>query len=154
MKLAEALQERKDLNGRLEQLRQRLRNNALVQENEKTAEDPAELLRELEGAAARLKELMARINLTNCRAAAELDGETRTLTELIAEKDALTVKLAAYRELIDAASQTARAARGSEIRIRAAVPVAELQKQTDGMARRLRLLDNLLQETNWKTELV
>ena len=153
MKLAEALQERKDINTRLEQLRQRLRNNALVQEGEKTAEDPAELLRELDGAAARLAELMARINLANSRTTAEFEGRALTLTELIAEKDALTVKLAAYRELIDAASHTAWAARGSEIRIRSAVPVAELQKQTDAMAKRLRLLDNLLQETNWKTEI-
>ena len=153
MKLAEALQERKDINTRLEQLRQRLRNNALVQEGEKTAEEPAELLRELDGAVSRLAELMARINLANSRTTAEFEGRALTLTELIAEKDALTVKLSAYRELIDTASMTARAARGSEIRIRSAVPVAELQKQTDAMARRLRLLDNLLQETNWKTEI-
>ncbi len=154
MKLAEALQERKDLNQRLEQLRYRLTNNALVQEGDKPEEDPRELLRELDGAAARLQELMGRINLTNSRTAVEVDGKSRTLTELIAEKDALAVKLDAYRRLIDAASQTARAARGSEIRIRAAVPVAELQKQTDQMAKRLRELDNLLQETNWKTELL
>ena len=153
MKLAEALQERKDLNQRLEQLRERLTNNALVQEGDKPEEDPRELLRELDGAAARLQELMGRINLTNSRATVEAEGKARTLTELIAEKDALSVKLEAYRHLIGVASRTAFTARGSEIRIRAAVPVAELQKQTDQMAKRLRELDNLLQETNWKTEL-
>ena len=45
MKLAEALQERADLNRRIEQLRYRLGNNALMQEGEKPAEDPAALLR-------------------------------------------------------------------------------------------------------------
>ena len=40
MKLAEALQERADLNRRLQQLQQRLANNAIVQEGEQPAEDP------------------------------------------------------------------------------------------------------------------
>ena len=38
MKLAEALQERADLNCNIEQLRARLINNAIVQENEKPAD--------------------------------------------------------------------------------------------------------------------
>ena len=39
MKLAEALQERADLNRNIGQLRERLRSNALVQEGENTVED-------------------------------------------------------------------------------------------------------------------
>ena len=39
MKLAEALQERADLNRQIEQLQARLYNNAVVQEGEKPAED-------------------------------------------------------------------------------------------------------------------
>ena len=48
MKLAEALQERADLNARIEQLRERMAQNALVQEGERPAEDPAELMREFD----------------------------------------------------------------------------------------------------------
>ena len=47
MKLAEALQERADLNRRIEQLRNRLENSALVQEGERPAEAPEVLLEEL-----------------------------------------------------------------------------------------------------------
>ena len=50
MKLAEALQERADLNRRMEQLKRRLTSNALVQEGERPAEEPAELLAELTAA--------------------------------------------------------------------------------------------------------
>ena len=64
MKLAEALQERADLNRRIEQLRYRLNNNVLVQEGEKPLEDPAALLEELESSFTRLEWLIARINLT------------------------------------------------------------------------------------------
>ncbi len=72
MKLAEALQERADINRRIAQLRDRLGNNALVQEGERPAEDPAMLKQELDAAVSRLQWLMARINLTNARV--EVDG--------------------------------------------------------------------------------
>jgi hypothetical protein len=150
MKLAEALQERADLNRRIDELRRRLENNALVQEGEDPAEDPAALLAELDGALARLETLMAQINLTNCRTRA--DGQT--LTELIARKDALQLRLSAYRDLVYTAGQSTSRARGTEIKVKAVLKASELQKQVDAMAKELRRLDNLLQETNWKTKLI
>ena len=150
MKLAEALQERADLNRRIDELRRRLENNALVQEGEDPAEDPAALLAELDGALARLETLMAQINLTNCRTRA--DGQT--LTELIARKDALQLRLSAYRDLVYTAGQSTSRARGTEIKVKAVLKASELQKQVDAMAKELRQLDNLLQETNWKTKLI
>ena len=106
MKLAEALQERADLNRRIEQLRNRLENSALVQEGERPAEAPEVLLEELEHCAARLEELMVRINLTNSRTM--VDG--LTLTELIAKKDCLSLKISVYRDLLQQAGQTTRRA--------------------------------------------
>ena len=49
MKLAEALQERADLNRRVEQLRARLSNNVVMQEGVKPVEPPETLLTELDG---------------------------------------------------------------------------------------------------------
>ena len=102
-----------------------------------------------EDVVARLEELMAAINLANCRTV--VDG--LTLTERIARKDCLRLRLEAYRELVQAASQTARRATRSEIRILSAVDVRALQGKVDAMARELRLLDNQLQQINWTTEL-
>lgn len=149
MKLAEALQERADLNRRIEQLRARLINNALVQEGESPAESPEELLKELDECILRLEELMAKINLTNCRTL--VDG--KSLTELIAQKDALTLKISHYRSVINAASCAVPRATRSEIKIMSAVDVKALQKKTDDMSKQLRLLDNTIQQTNWTTEL-
>jgi len=150
MKLAEALQERADLNRKIEELRRRLNNCILVQEGEEPPEDPELLLHELDGAVERLEYLMAAINLTNCRT--EADGTS--LTGLIARKDALTLSLSAYRDLAYAAGRGAERARGSEIRIRASVKASELQRRADGLAKQVRLTDNLLQQTNWTTELI
>jgi len=149
MKLAEALQERADLNRKIEQLRVRLRNNALVQEGEEPAEDPDTLLKELDASVTRLEALIVAINQAN--SVIEKDG--RTLTEIIAEKDTLTLKIGAYRELIDAASIRTDRYTPTEIRILSSVDVRNLQKKSDAMSKRLRILDNILQETNWTSEI-
>ena len=150
MKLAEALQERADLNRKIEELRRRLGNVVLVQDGEEPAEDPAELLRQLNEALARLEQLMAAINLTNCRTKAG----GMTLTALIARKDALLIKLSAYRDLVYTAGQNTNRARGTEIKVKAVLKAADLQREADQIAKEVRELDNLLQETNWKTKLM
>lgn len=150
MKLAEALQERADLNRRIEQLRYRLNNNVLVQEGEKPLEDPAALLEELESSFTRLEWLIARINLTNC--AVKVEG--RSLTELIARRDVLSLRAEAYRRLVEEASQNTHRATRTEIKILSAVDVPALQRQADDASRELRLLDNTLQATNWTADLV
>ena len=58
MKLAEALQERADLNKKISDLQGRLNQNSLVQEGEKPNEDPVVLMQELEAAIARLQQLI------------------------------------------------------------------------------------------------
>lgn len=150
MKLAEALQERADINSRLSKLYPRLSNNAIVQEGEKPAEDPQSLIDEIESCTARLAELIARINLTNC--SIRVDG--KTLTEMIVEKGALNAKINLYRSLIGAASNVAHRATKTEIKIKSTVDVGKLQKQADAYAKELRLLDNRLQEANWLNELL
>ena len=150
MKLAEALQERADLNRRIEQLRYRLSNNVLVQEGEKPLEDPAALLEELESSFTRLEWLIARINLTNC--AVKVEG--RSLTELIARRDVLSLRVEAYRRLVEEASQNTHRATRTEIKILSAVNVPALQRQADDASRELRLLDNTLQATNWTADLM
>lgn len=150
MKLAEALQERADLNRNIQQLEARLQNNALVQEGESPAEDPAKLKRELDASVERLAHLMACINLTNAQV--KIDGQT--LTELIARKDALSVKISSCKEIVYCASQTAQRARNSEIKILSTIDVAQWQADIDRMAKTLRQLDNRLQACNWSTELI
>ena len=73
---------------------------------------------------------------------------------MIARKDALSLKLSIYRQLVNTAGNIAYRARSTEIKIIAAVPVSEIQKQVDRIAKELRMLDNKLQETNWTTELI
>lgn len=150
MKLAEALQARADLNTRIAQLRARLNNNALVQEGESTAEDPNALLKQLNDCIRELQDLIARINLTN----STVKTEGKTLTEWIAARDALTLKLSVCRDLVNTASSGAYRARGTEIRIKPAISVKDLQDEVDAMAKELRLTDNRIQAANWANDLM
>lgn len=150
MRLAEALNLRADINKRISQLGERLRANAKVQEGDTPAENPEELLAELDRLTAELEELMGRINLTNSKTVS--DGVS--LTEMIAKKDALTLKSGIIRKFLAEASLKVERYSNKEIKIFSTVNVAELRTQLDKLSEELRLLNVKIQELNWTTELL
>lgn len=149
MKLAQALITRADMQTRMRELQQRLCDNAIVQEGETCAEDPNEMLSELEALSAKLEKLIVAINLTNAHV--EQDGET--LTAMLARRDCMKQRIGALNEVIRCASMTGERARGSEIKILPAVPVRELRANLDRQSAELRCLDMRIQELNWTSEL-
>ncbi len=151
MKLANALSQRSELQTRIRQLESRLNNNALVQEGEHPAEDPVELLKELEEDYARLEDLIARINRTNNAAKTESGA---TLSDLLARRDCLKGRLAGLRNFLNNASCTIQRRTASEIKIKSTVNVRQTQKRVDGLAKELRELEEAIQEKNWTTELL
>lgn len=150
MKLAEALNLRADIAKRINQLSVRLQNNALVQEGEQPAEQPVDLLKELDELILQQEELISRINLTNAKTV----SEGKAITELIAHKDALRIKIDVLREFLDAASRNVSRAMRSEIKILSAVDVAAMQKTVDGLEKDFRETDVKIQTLNWNTELL
>lgn len=131
MKLAEALALRADAQRRLQQLKARLLRNATVQEGEAPAEDPRGLLAEYEALANELVRLIVRINHTN--ALTPVAG--RSMTEALAERDALKQRQALYRDLAEAGTVSQPVVTRSEVRFRSAVDVPALQKQADRLAK-------------------
>ena len=150
MKLAEALQERADLNRRISELTDRISCCVLVQESEEPPEDPEELFHELDADIAQLGQLIASINRTN--SATVVDG--KSLTEIIAEKDALNCQLDSYRSILSTASADVYRARETEIKILKTVDVRSLRRKTDAISKQIRLLDNTLQRANWTYDLM
>jgi uncharacterized protein DUF6847 len=151
MKLAEALILRADCQKRFAQLKSRLLTNAKIQEGDKPAEKPPELIRELEGVAAELVDLIKRINKTN---SATVVANSRTLSDVLAERDVLALRRAAFSDLaLNAAISHGRLTR-SEIKYVSTINVAETQKRADELAKEYRELDARIQELNWQTELI
>ncbi|SRR5579875_538033 len=151
MKLAEALARRADIQTRVTEVRQRLVQVARVQEGEAPAEDPQELLGQLEQLIGELAPLIVRINRTNM-AAKLADG--RSLMEALAQRDALQLRYSALDAVADAAVQTINRYSRSEIKTVATVNVAALRKQTDQIAQQRRDLDTQVQATNWTVDLI
>lgn len=152
MKLAVALQERNDLNKKIVQFNYRLELNAVVQDGEKTGENPEELLEELNECYRNLEDLIGRINKTNCQTITSYNN--LSLTELIAKKDVLIQKINSYRSLADTASNLVTRVSRSEIKILSNVDVKKIQKDIDKMSKELRLVENTIEETNWQIELI
>lgn len=151
MKLAEALIARADAQRRLEQVKQRLMQNARVQEGYRPAEEPAALLQEAERLAQQLQDLMQRINRTN---AATRYSEEMTLTDALAVRDVLRVRQELYRMLAQAAANKQDRYSRFEVKFESTVDVAQIQEQADALAREYRELDTRVQELNWQTELL
>ncbi|MBR2545243.1 MAG: DIP1984 family protein [Erysipelotrichaceae bacterium] len=150
MKLAEALQRRADLNREIDQLESRISNNMLVQDGEKPNEKPSDLFSELNSKLEELNDLIARINLTN----AVVKAEGKTLTQLIADRDVLSRKIAVYKSAVYQASLNTSRARNTEIKVLPTINVQSFQKEIDRMSRQLRETDNAIQSTNWTEELI
>ncbi|MDO4198263.1 MAG: DIP1984 family protein [Erysipelotrichaceae bacterium] len=150
MILAEALQQRADLNKMIAQLESRMINNATVQEGEKCVEDPKDLLKQYDECISQLEELTSKINITNTKTV--VNG--KSLTEMMSKRDCLKMKISALQNLASSASNVGNRYSRTEIKILPAVNVKDLQKQIDSLSKELRLLDNTIQSTNWNTELI
>ena len=143
------MNQRADLQKRIAQLRERLANNVKVQEGDQPAENPNDLFKELEGSLKQLKDLIVSINRTN----QETVWEGKTLTEMIAEKDVLSMHLGALRATLEAANVRSDRYSRNEIKFVRTVDVNALQKRVDDLSKSLRELDSRLQQANWSTDL-
>lgn len=151
MKLAEALILRADLKKRTEQLRERLRRNVKVQEGDRPAEQPQALFNEFDGVAAELEALVRRVNWTNANA--PFEGNLR-ISDAIAMRDTLDLRIRTLRAVVEAASERERSFTRSEIKFVPTIDAATLQKQLDDLSRKRRELDTRLQAINWQVDLL
>jgi hypothetical protein len=151
MKVAEALSIRKDIQKRIQQLGQRIQNNVKVQEGDEPSEQPQALLKELDSCLAQLEELVWRINATNMQT---VNAEGKTVTQLMAQKDSLTLRLSILRDVFEKASASQDRYSRSEIKMTTVVDVKRLSKMIDDYAAKLRVLDIEIQALNFQTELL
>lgn len=150
MLLAEALNERAVAQRRLTDLRDRIGENARVQEGERPAEDPRALLDQAVDVSERIRVLIVAVNLTNT-ATTVPDGTT--VTAALARRDALGRRIRLLTEAADRATiKVARWGR-AEIREIALLDVADLRAEADRLAAERRDLDADLQRINWTTQL-
>lgn len=151
MKLAEALILRTDYQKRIEQLKNRLVQNAKIQEGESPNEDPKELQKELTNLLSQLNRLIKSINRTNFQTAFE---ENQSLGDALTERELLGQERKIYSELLEQTSLRHDRYSRSEIKFITTINVRETQNYVDELSRKYRLFDTKIQELNWRTNLV
>ncbi len=151
MKLAEALILRADAQKRIQQLRERLARSARIQEGDTAPENPQELLAEASRVIADWQALVKQINRTNAQTAFD---DARTLTDALADRDALKTEYSILTNLLaQAAGQNTPQYGFNSIKYFRTFDVANVQKRADDLARRFRDLNSRIQALNWNTDL-
>ena len=151
MKLAEALMKRADHQVKVEQLKKRIINNVKIQEGEKPSENPKELLKELDDTLQNLCEVIVKINKTN---SSTMFDESRTIADVLAERDRIWAKRSALDKIIDASTIKQDRYSKSEIKFTRTLDISLIQKDIDMLSKEFRELDTKIQEKNWTTELI
>ena len=150
MKLAEVLAIRKDTQKRIEQLKSRILNNVRVQEGDSPSEEPKELMKEMDTCLNTLFTLIFKINKTNMNTI----SEGRTITEMMAERDILSMRITSLREIFNKASESQERYSRSEIKMVTTIDIKPLSKKIDDLSKQLRELDMKIQTLNFTTELI
>ena len=146
MKLAEALSIRADLQKRVAQLKERIKESAKVQEGD----EPCDNVEELDEAVVQLEDLIYRINITNVQIVQ--DGDS--LTRLIAKRDVLSMRVKALKEVVNyVAANDTRFGR-NELKYVRTIDIKALRKEADTYAKQYRELDLKIQSLNWTVDLV
>lgn len=151
MKLAEALSIRKDLQVRIAQLGPRIQANVKVQEGDEPSEQPEEMMKELDACYKQVEGLMWQINTTNMQTR---NAEGTTLTQLLAQRDVLSMRICSIGGIINAATPSQNRYSRTEIKSVTIVDVKSLRKQIDAYSNQLRKLDMEIQTLNFQTELL
>ncbi len=150
MKLAEALSLKKDLEKRISDLKERLDNAVRVQEGDEPAENPAELLAELDCCLGQLERLIYNINVTNMKVVNE-DG--KTMTKMLAERDVLNKRIGILRSTFNRAASYGDRYSRNEVRSVATIEAKPLRQELDKFSKQYRELDMTIQRLNFTYDL-
>jgi hypothetical protein len=150
MKLAEALLLRSDIQKDLAWVKEQLAKGARVQEGEKPAEDPEELIERAEKRAGELVTLLVRINVANLK---HRDPAGRTLTDLLAQRDALKLKHSIFTSAYAEATAVEERYGRSEIRWQRTFDMSAMRQRIGRISTELRELNGGIQQLNWQIDI-
>ena len=150
IKLAEALMLRSEYQQKIQNLQGRIMMNLKVQENEKPHEDPNALISEMMKLNDNLASLIKKVNQKNNEVTLE-NGQT--LTEALADREALMKKRRSLSNIVDIAGQRDMRMTHTEVKINTTVDIAKLQKEIDSISKQFRQIDTQIQGLNWLVDI-
>jgi hypothetical protein len=150
MKLAEALLLRSDIQKKLASLQARAQKYTVVQEGERPAEDPNDILKQVGAITTDLHRLVFAINSGNLQH--KIPGG-ETITEALAKRDSLLLHHSIIVSVVESCAKPVERYGVKEIRWIATIDIPALQKRIDEMAKQIRDLNAAIQEAGRRVEL-
>lgn len=151
MRLAEALILRADLNKAIDDLRDRISNNAVIQEGTEPAEDPNELLKELHLKLHRFEKLVVNINSTNLTVKTE---SGMSLNDAISRRDTLSRQYGILNALSSNANRRNDRYSRTEILNVSTIDIPSIQQKIEALTQQKREIEVEIQAANWTNDLI
>lgn len=151
MKLAEALLLRGDYQNKMDQIKERINSNVLIQEGDIPNEEPKELIREYENILKEYENLVIRINNTNNLTKF---NENISLSEALVKRDVLLKKSKIYKSSVEVASMKQERFTRNEVKYIPTINIREYQNKIDEISKEYRILDTKIQGINWTIDLI
>lgn len=109
------------------------------------------MLARMEARVLEFESLLKRINLTNLKV---VDARGRTMTELLAERDACRARLSVLNQAYQEATEKQDVYGRQEIRYVPTMNVVALRKTIEAASGSLRSLNTIIQRLNWEADLI
>jgi hypothetical protein len=154
MKLAEALNEKKNLAARIGELQGRYTAAAVIEEGSEPDESAEELLQSLNAAFAQWEILTVQVNVANNR----IQVGDVTMMQALAHRDSLKSQISHFNAIASAIRQRNQSRRyynetGPKMVVAEGVTAKTFIKLVDDLSKELRLLDAAIQAANWSNDL-
>ena len=150
MKLAEALSLRSSIQKDLVWIKEQFSKISRTPEGSQRVEDPEDMLLRMENRVTEFEKLVKCINLTNLAVKGECG---RTMTELLAERDALRARQHILSEAYQQATQKEDVYGRQELRYVPTMDVQAVRTRLETVNHRLRETNILIQKLNWEEDL-
>jgi len=150
-KLSEALLDRAELQKKTVDLQNRLKENAVIQQDDVPAENPKELFDDLISTYSKLDELNKRINLTNNTT--EFNSNNK-LSDVLAKRESLDKQIKELTNLASCFALKNNRYSKTEIKMVATMDIKIIRSHIELLQKYRKELDRKIQALNWSVELL
>lgn len=150
MKLAEALLKKDEYIKKIDDLKKRVKNNIIINENNENNEEPNELIKEYINANNELSDLIIKIKSRENITKLEIGI---SISEAINIREKLSREIDIYKIVLKEVNSKSYREAKNENKITVLVNVKDMQNEFDKLSKAYNDIDIMIQSANWNTDL-
>lgn len=150
MKLGEALLKKDEYIKKIDNLKKRVKNNILINEDNENNEEPNDLIKEYIKVNNELSDLIMKINNKEHSAKLEIGV---SISEAINIRDKLSREIDIYKTILKEVNSKSYREAKNENKMTVLINVKEIQNEFDKLSKAYNDIDIMIQSSNWNTDL-